>query len=201
MGENLQRRGGAGAILMTGRGWPWSARTLEQFAGDTGLDPVDAALRIIRDSGGSGAAQRIASFNMHEDDVTLFMRQPWVLTASDGNDGHPRQYATFPEKYARFVAGEGVIDLAAFIHRSTGLTAQTFGLEGRGFLRPGYHADVLVFDPQRYAPRADYVRPQVLSEGVVHLLVNGVALIDAGQAAHALPGRMLQHRPPPGTCP
>ncbi|MGJ4802931.1 N-acyl-D-amino-acid deacylase family protein [Luteimonas sp. SDU82] len=203
MAENLQRRGGADAILMTGTGWPWSARTLQQFADDTGIDPIEAALRIIREGGTGriGSAQRIASFNMRRDDVDLFMRQPWVLTASDGGDGHPRQYATFPEKYARFVAADGVIDLAAFIHRSTGLTAETFGIAERGFLRAGHFADVLVFDPERYAPKADYVRPNVLSEGVTHLFVNGVAMIDGGQAAHALPGRILQHRPPPGTCP
>lgn len=201
--DNLQRRGGADAILMTGTDWPWSARTLQAYADTEGIDPVEAALRILREggTGRTGSAQRIASFNMRRDDVDLFMRQPWVLTASDGGDGHPRQYATFPEKYARFVAGEGVIDLAAFIHRSTGLTATTFGLEDRGFLRAGHHADVLVFDPDAYAPRADYVQPRVLSEGVVHLFVNGVAMIDAGHAAHALPGRVLQHRPPPGTCP
>jgi len=93
-----------------------------------------------------------------------------------------------------------VIDLAAFILRSTGLTATTFGLEGRGFLRAGHYADVLVFDPGAYAPKADYVQPHLLSEGVVHLLVNGVAVIDTGLATHDLPGRMLQHRPPPGSC-
>ena len=203
MRDNLQRRGGAGAILMTGSGWPWSAQTLQQFADQAGLDPIEAALRIIGEggTGRTGSAQRIASFNMRRDDVDLFMRQPWVLTASDGGDGHPRQHATFPEKYARFVVQDKVIDLAAFIHRSTGLTATTFGLADRGFLRPGHSADVLVFDPDAYAPKADYVQPHVLSEGVVHLFVNGVATIDAGHAAHALPGRMLQHRPPPGTCP
>ena len=203
MADNLQRRGGADAILMTGSGWPWSALTLQAFADAEGLDPVEAALRIIREggTGRTGSAQRIASFNMHRDDVDLFMRQPWVLTASDGGDGHPRQHATFPEKYARFVVQDQVIDLAAFIHRSTGLTATTFGLEGRGFLRAGHYADVLVFDPDAYAPKADYVQPHLLSEGVVHLLVNGVAMIDTGLATHDLPGRVLQHRPPPGTCP
>lgn len=201
--DNLRRRGGAEAILMTGTGWPWSARTLQQYADEAGIDPADAALRIIREggTGRTGSAQRIASFNMRRDDVELFMRQPWVLTASDGGDGHPRQYATFPEKYARFVVHDQVIDLAAFIHRSTGLTATTLGLADRGFLRAGHFADVLVFNPHTYAPKADYVQPRVLSEGVMHLFVNGVATIDAGQAAHALPGRMLEHRPPPGTCP
>ncbi|HRN60891.1 MAG TPA: amidohydrolase family protein, partial [Luteimonas sp.] len=118
MRDNLQRRGGAGSILMTGSGWPWSALTLQRYADDAGIDPIEAALRIIREggTGRTGSAQRIASFNMRRDDVDLFMRQRWVLTASDGGDGHPRQHATFPEKYARFVVQDQVIDLAAFIH-------------------------------------------------------------------------------------
>ena len=203
MRANLKRRGGAGAILMTGSGWPWSALTLLGYADQAGIDPIDAALRIISEggTGPTGSAQRIASFNMRRDDVDRFMRQPWVMTGSDGGDGHPRQYATFPEKYARFVKADHVIELAAFIHRSTGLTATTFGLEDRGFLRTGQFADVLVFDPDTYAPRADYVHPHVLSEGVVHLFVNGTPMIVDGQAADALPGRVLRHRPPAGSCP
>ena len=134
-------------------------------------------------------------------DVDLLMQQPWVVPASDGGDGHPRQYATFPEKYARIVRQDKVIDLQAFIHRSSGLTATTMGLQDRGFLRAGQFADVVVFDPERFAAKADYVHPKVLSEGVVHLFVNGTQMIDDGQLAQALPGRVLQHRPPAGTCP
>lgn len=203
MRDNLKRRGGADSILMTGTGWPWSALTLQRYADQAGVDPIEAALRIIGEGGTGpiGSAQRIASFNMRRDDVDRLMRQPWVMTASDGGDGHPRQYATFPEKYARFVKTDHVIDLAAFIHRSSGLTAATFGIEDRGFLRAGQFADVLVFNPDTYAPKADYVHPHVLSEGVVHLFVNGTPMIVDGQATDALPGKVLQHRPPSGTCP
>jgi len=203
MRDNLKRRGGADSILMTGTGWPWSALTLQRYADREGIDAIEAALRIISEggTGPTGSAQRIASFNMRRDDVDNFMRQPWVMTASDGGDGHPRQYATFPEKYATFVRNDHVIDLAAFIHRSSGLTASTFGLEDRGYLRKGQFADVLVFDPDTYAPKADYVHPHVLSEGVVHLFVNGTPMIVDGHATDALPGKVLQHRPPAGACP
>lgn len=202
MVENLRRRGGADAVLMIGKGWPWSGKTLAQIADTWAVEPVEAALRIIRHGGpdSSGSARKIASFNMHADDVAQLMRQSWVLTASDGGDGHPRQYATFPEKYSRFVVEKDTIDLQAFIHRSTGLTATTFGLLERGFLRTGHHADVVVFDPMDYAPAASYEEPAVLSRGVEYLLVNGTVMIDRGEATDALPGRMLHHLPPTGTC-
>ncbi len=205
MRENLHRRGGAEAILMIGRGWSWTGRTLQAVADGWGIDPVEAALRIIGEGGIDNRhavdAQKIASFNMDRADVELFMRQPWVLTASDGGDGHPRQYATFPEKYARFVVRDGVIGLQDFIHRSTGLTATAMGVADRGFLRIDHYADVVVFDPEGYAPRASYAAPSLLSEGVAHLFVNGVAVISDGRATDALPGRVLQHRPPADSCP
>ncbi len=203
MRENLQRRGGAGALLLISAGQEWTGRTLAAMAGQWKLDPIDAALRIIehgidhpdRNSGS------VASFNMDEDDVQRLMRQPWMVTSSDGNDGHPRQYASFPLKYQRYVRELGVLSTEDFIHRSTALTARILGLRERGELRPGFFADVVVFDPQRFMPHADYLHPRELSSGVALLLVNGVIAIEDDVQTDALAGRVLRHSPPPGTCP
>jgi N-acyl-D-aspartate/D-glutamate deacylase len=132
--------------------------------------------------------------------VKLLMRQPWVVTGSDGSDGHPRQYATFTEKYARYVQNEHVLTTAEFIRRSTGLTADILGLERRGYLRPGSFADVVVFDPSAYRPRADYLHPKLLSEGVLYLWVNGKLAVDAGRMTDALSGKVLSHVPTAGSC-
>ena len=142
----------------------------------------------------------VASFNMIDSDVEAIMRQPWVVTGSDGSDGHPRQYATFPEKYARYVQQKHVIDLADFVRHSTGLTADIYGLDRRGYLKPGYFADVLVFDPATYAPKADYLHPQRLSVGVKALFVNGVLAIRDGDVTGAAVGSGLRHTPTTGTC-
>lgn len=199
MQANLVRRGGPEALLLTGADQPWTGKTLRDVAAEWAVDPIEAALRIIRAP--DREARRVASFNMDRDDVDTFMRQPWVMTASDGTNGHPRQYATYSEKYARFVVQDQVIDLQDFIHRSTGLVATTMRVHERGFLEPGYFADVVVFDPDNFAPRASYTDPAQLSTGVDYLFVNGTAMIDKGQAAHAWAGRVLQHEAPAGTCP
>ena len=200
---NLRRRGGPDSLLLVSAGQPWTGRTLAQVAQDWGIDPVQAALRIFRgdDALDGRPGDSVASFNMDEDDVRLLMRQPWVATSSDGNDGHPRQYATFPEKYARYVRQQAVLDLDGFIHRSTGLTADILGLSDRGHLAPGAWADVVVFDPEGYTPNATYLSPRELSSGVHTLLVNGVPAIDGGQPTEALAGRVLRHVPPEGSCP
>lgn len=204
MQDNLRRRGGASALLLIAEGFPWTGQTLEQVAAEWKLDSRDAALRIIRQSieaksrGQKGGGTAVASFNMAQADVDLLMQQPWMVTSSDGSDGHPRMFATFPEKYARYVRERKVISLPTFIRQSTGRTADIYKLDRRGYLRPGYFADVVVLDPAGYAPRADYVRPRELSVGVQSLFVNGALALDGGRVTGAAAGRALLRPRPPG---
>jgi N-acyl-D-amino-acid deacylase len=197
MVENLRRRGGADSLLMTSANTPWTGKRLSEMAQHWSVEPIEAALKMIR----SGKGTDVASFNMREDDIRLFMRQPWVVTSSDGSDGHPRQYATFPMKYTKYVRQDKVISLDEFIRSSTGRSADMFKLDHRGYLKAGYFADVVVLDPERYAPKADYLHPRRLSVGVEELWVNGVATIHAGQLTGQAAGRVLVHVPPMGTCP
>jgi N-acyl-D-amino-acid deacylase len=198
MEENLRRRGGAESLLLTAADTPWTGKTLAQVAKSLELEPAHAALELIR----AGEVETdVASFNMIESDIRAFMRQPWVITSSDGSDGHPRQYATFPMKYARYVRGEQVIDLPTFIRTSTGRTAAALGLHERGLLRAGHFADVVVFDPERFAPVADYVRPRELSRGVTDVFVNGRPAISNGALTGEAAGRALKHAPTSGSCP
>ena len=199
MGENLRRRGGADSLLFNSVGQPWSGKTLAAMATLWKLEPVDAALRIIRDAD-DDKSDSVTSFNMSENDVKLLMQQSWVVTGSDGSDGHPRQYATFSEKYAKYVQREHVLTTADFIRRSTGATADILGLERRGYLRAGYFADVVVLDPSGYRPKADYLHPNVLSEGVLYLWVNGTLTVNASKMTDALSGKVLSHAPTAGSC-
>ncbi|MBB3473654.1 amidohydrolase family protein [Sphingomonas sp. BK345] len=201
MQANLRRRGGAASLLLTSAGQPWTGRTLAQVAAAWRVDPIDAALRILRVPNAARtdpAGAAVASFNMVDRDVDLIMRQPWVVTSSDGSDGHPRQFATFPRKYQAYVRQRRVITLADFVRRSTGATADIYRLAGRGYLRAGYAADVAVIDPARYAPRADYLHPRVPSAGVAAVLVNGRVALLNGRATGALAGRVLLRAPPRG---
>ena len=208
MAKNLDRRGGAQTILMSAAisdvdkvasapPRPWTGKYLSDIAKDWKMDPLDAAVRILRETKGHAS---VISFNINEADLENFMKQPWVVTSSDGSAGHPREYATFQTKYATYVKQKHVIDTAFFIRHSTGLTADIFKLDRRGYLKAGNFADVLVFDPNRYVPKADYVHPAVLSEGVQELFVNGVAAVDNGKPTGSTSGRPLPHTPPAGTC-
>ncbi|HEX8442582.1 MAG TPA: amidohydrolase family protein [Allosphingosinicella sp.] len=192
--DNMRRRGGAASLLIT-QGAE-KGKTLADVAKVRGLDPIAAATALIRVQDSA-----VASFNQTEADIAAFMRRPWVMTGSDASAGHPRAYGSFARKYREYVVARKVIALRDFVERSTSLTADTFGLAGRGRLRPGAYADIVVFDPKRFAERSTYEQPTLLATGVRTVLVNGVVAVDGGALTGAAAGRALAHAPPRGTCP
>jgi N-acyl-D-aspartate/D-glutamate deacylase len=195
--QNLDRRGGAARIRFGGAG-EHAGRTLADVAAARKQDPVDAAFDILRRGGGGGS---IISFNMHEDDIRLLMKQPWTMTASDGElprmdvgFPHPRAYGTFPRKLAKYVREERLIDLEHAVRSMTSLPATVFRMADRGVLRAGAMADIVVFDLDRIADRATYDQPHQLSEGIVHALVGGRLSVHDSRVTGALNGRVLDRR-------
>jgi N-acyl-D-amino-acid deacylase len=194
MRENLRRRGGAEALLITGRGdTTLTGKTLAQVAAARKLSAIDAALEIVR----AGDAS-VASFNMKESDIDNFMVQPWVATCSDGSDGHPRKYGTFPRKLREYVYRRHLLTIEQAVHVSSELTAQTLQLDGRGSLAVGKYADVIVFDPATVTDRSTYEEPRLLATGMRYVLVNGKLAIDGGEYTGALAGRALKPAPAGG---
>lgn len=187
--ENMRKRGGPSSILITAdcRDTTMIGFTIEQLAARYEKDPVEVALMICRNGGA-----RIASFNMHEDDIKSFMQQPWVMTSSDGTKGHPRKYASFPTKFHKYVMEEKAITLESFVRSSSDLVATSFGIQHRGRLAEGYFADVLVFDLAQYRPKADFSNPEVLSSGVNFLFVNGDLVIENEIYNGTLAGQLLK---------
>jgi N-acyl-D-aspartate/D-glutamate deacylase len=192
--DNLRRRGGAAALLITQGAH--KGKNLADIAKSRGEDPIAAAIALIRVQDSA-----VASFNQTEADIAAFMRRPWVMTGSDASTGHPRAYGSFARKYREYVVARKVITLRDFIERSTSLTADTFGLAGRGRLKPGAFADIVVFDPKRFAERSTYEQPTLPAAGVRAVVVNGVLAVDNGALTGAAAGRALAHTPPRGTCP
>jgi N-acyl-D-aspartate/D-glutamate deacylase len=188
MRNNLRRRGGAASLLITGgRDSTIRGKTLAQVAQARHASPIDAALEII-EAGDAG----VASFNMKESDIDHFMVQPWVMTCSDGSAGHPRKYGTFPKKLREYVYRRHLLTLPQMVHVSSGLTAQTLGLQHRGTLAPGNYADVIVFDPKTVSDRSTYEKPTLLAVGMRYVLVNGTLAVEGGKYTGALAGRAIR---------
>ncbi|MFD0848527.1 N-acyl-D-amino-acid deacylase family protein [Sphingosinicella xenopeptidilytica] len=186
MHENLRRRGGAVSLLITSGPDDLVGKTLEAIAKESGAEPIDAAIAILR-----RAPVGIASFNQSEADIAAFMKLPWVMTSSDGSIGHPRLYGSYARKYETYVKTNKVIPLRDFIERSTALPADAFSLQDRGTLKPGAFADVIAFDPATYAPRADFAQPALFAKGVRTVIVNGKVVVEDGAPTGVAAGRGL----------
>ena len=189
MADNLRRRGGPDSLLITSGTDDVKGKTLAEIATETGVDPVQAAIDVLR-----RFDVRVASFNQDEADIAAFMNRPWVMTSSDASLGHPRYYASYARKYDTYVKDLKVINLRQFVDQSTSVPAKLFSLEGRGTLSKGAFADVVVFDPGTYAPRATFIEPTLFSTGVQTVLVNGVLAIDKGIPTGKAAGRPLPRK-------
>lgn len=190
--ENLRKRGGAAKLLITEGAQ--KGKTLAQVAGDG--DAVMAAIATIRIGDPS-----VISFNQRADDIAAFMRQPWVMAGSDASPGHPRLYGSFARKWAQYVRADKVLTPRQFVLQSATRTARTFALKDRGELRAGAFADVIVFDPARYAALATYAAPTLTAAGVSMVVVNGRIAVEGGTLTGVAAGRALAQKPPSGSCP
>jgi len=131
MEDNLRRRGGPSSLLVTvSKDSSIVGKTLEDISQEWQLPVIEAAMSIIRNGGAS-----VASFCMNSDDIHEFMKQPWVMTGSDGSNGHPRKYGSFPKKIKEYVLEKEILTLAEFIRRSSSLTAETHKIAKRGSLK------------------------------------------------------------------
>ncbi|MCV6584646.1 MAG: D-aminoacylase [Marinibacterium sp.] len=164
-------------------------RMLEDIAAQWGVDREDAAREL------SPAAA--IYFAMDEGDLRRIMAYPHSMIGSDGTPGvdspHPRLWGTFPRVLGHYVRAEKLLTLAQAVRKMTGLSADTFGFTDRGYLREGLAADIVLFDPETVIDRATYDAPERPSDGIVHVVVNGMLVLSEGQMTGDRGGRMLRH--------
>lgn len=173
----------------------WQGKRLSEIAALEKKDVLDVVIEIETTGGAS-----VVNHGMIEEDVRVYMKQPWVATASDGSAKaagdsvpHPRSYGTFPRKVGFYAVGEKLIPLEAAIRSCSGLPADILGFTDRGYIKEGQWADVVVFDPQAFRDTATYEKPHQLAAGVKYLFVNGVPTIDEGtHKPDVLPGKVLR---------
>lgn len=186
--ENIRRRGGASSLLLVS-GRDLIGKGLDAIATARGVEPAEAAFEIVRTIGDAG----VASFNMNAADIETFMKADFVTTGSDGSDGHPRKYGTFPKKLRDYVLDRPVLTMEGMIAASSSQTARDLGIPRRGRLEPGWYADVIVFDPTTVRDLATYTEPKALATGMRWVFVNGRAAVESGRPTGVLAGKALRH--------
>lgn len=169
---------------------------LSEIADSQGLDPFDAVAELILTA---EEPVHLTLGAIKEHDVRELLVQPWNMIASDGGyadgsdsgEGHPRGAGTFPRLLGHYVRKEGVLPLEEAVRKITSLPASSVGLAGRGLLEVGAFADVVVFDPETVIDRSDWDHPNRFAEGVVHVFVNGTAVLQDGNVTGQAPGAVL----------
>lgn len=164
-------------------------KTMEEISKREGITPVELYMKIVRD-GGAG----VVCHSMKDSDIQTFYRQPWVMVSSDGGIGsrHPRGAGSYPRVLGRYVRELHWLRLPEAIKKMTSLPAQRFKLYDRGLIRPGYKADIVVFDPNRITDRATFHDPQLTAEGVERVFVNGTEVWAGGRVTGNRPGKALR---------
>jgi len=185
---NMERRGGPSKLLIVKLpDTTYVGKNLEQIATLLNLPAEEAVYEMLK----IGHA-KVVSFNMTNEDLNLFLQQPWVVTGSDGNTGHPRKYGTFPRKYTQYVKRDRIISLADFIKSSTGKTAEIFRIPRRGVLKAGNYADIIIFDPESFQEEATYTDAFQYATGLQYSIINGQIAVQNGIPLDVLTGRVLE---------
>lgn len=168
----------------------YEGKTLEDLAKAQGKTAVDVYIQIVKD-GGAGVVCK----SMVETDIKTFYQQPWVMVASDGGIGmrHPRGAGTFPRVLGRYVREWKWLSLEEAIRKMTYFPAKRLSLSERGALKPGWKADIVVFDPNAVVDHSTMTQPALEPTGVKHVLVNGVAVVADGQVTGERSGVALRH--------
>lgn len=137
-----------------------------------------------------------ALYERLNDDFVALLHKPYYVIGSDGIAAHafphPRTYGSFA-KFLRIAYERGML-MEAFAYHASGLPARTFGLEGRGIIRTGAHADLVLLDPGRVREGASFDHPVALPQGIPYVLVNGRIAVRDGRALGVLAGRALKRR-------
>lgn len=152
----------------------------------------ETIVRILEKSGDPGAILRFGA----EEDLVKILKDPVVAMACDCGAStatrvHPRFYGSFPRVLGRYVREQQIMSFEEAIRKSSWLPASTIGMTDRGLIALGMAADVVVFDPNTIIDRSTYETPAVPSEGITHVIVNGMVEVSGGVANGAKGGRAL----------
>ena len=173
----------------------YAGRMLNDIAREEGRDPYDIQCDLLRDDRLSTGA---IFHTMSEEDVERVMQWPRAMVGTDGqyvpgaSGGHPRAFGTFPRVLARYVRERKVITLENAIRKMCSLPAMVYNLPTKGLIREGMDADLVLFDPETIADKADYAQPMQGNEGLEYVIVAGQIALKDGACTGVMAGKQLR---------
>ena len=188
--ENTVGNGGWDRISVAGAAG--NPQTEGKTIAELGGDPLDTVAELLLTARGQVT---IISHSMVEEDVVRVLASDFAMIGSDGvpkpGHPHPRLAGTFPRVLGRYSREQGLFPLERAVHKMTGMAAERFGLTGRGVIRDGARADLVVLDPVTVADRATYADPLLPPVGLYAVIAAGQVVARDGVLTGALPGRIV----------
>jgi len=175
-------------------------RTLADVAAERGASPADTAIDLVIED---GSRVDVAYFLMDEANIERQVALPWVSFGSDADSQapegiflagmpHPRAYGNFARVVGHYARDRGLMPLEEAIRRLTSMPCERLKIRDRGRVEPGMHADLAIFDAAAIRDHATFERPQQFATGMVHVFVNGEAVLRDGEPTGATPGRVVR---------
>jgi len=203
--ENLYfDSGGAPGVMISGVVNPelkkYDGQTVAEMAASERKDALDALFDfILADKAQTGALYFIAN----EEDLQYGLKQRWTSIGLDANESsldgpifeahnHPRAWGSMPRFLGHYVRDLHLMPLPEAIRKITSLPAEREHLARRGLLKPGFYADITIFDPATIIDKATYAAPNQVSEGVHYVFVNGQLEYENGNLTGTTAGRALR---------
>ncbi len=179
---------------------PYEGKTIAGIASAEKKDARDALIDLVlADRANASCIMSI----MDEKDVRTALAHPLTSFGTDSpakaTDGplsretsHPRGWGSATRILGHYVREEKLLRLEEAIRKMTSFAAEAAGLKDRGLIKPGFAADLAVFDPATVSSRATFERPNQYSEGMRYVAVNGVLVLDEGKLTGKTPGVPLK---------
>jgi N-acyl-D-amino-acid deacylase len=179
---------------------PLTGKTLADVAKMRGKSPQETAIDlVVEDESRVGTVY----FLMSEDNIKKEVGLPWVSFGSDEgsyrpegvflkSNAHPRAYGNFARVIGKYVRNEKALTLQDAIRRLSAFPAENLKIKDRGYLKPGYFADVVVFNPATVDDHATFDKPHQLASGVMDVFVNGTQVLKDQEHTGAKPGRFVR---------
>jgi N-acyl-D-amino-acid deacylase len=203
--REMNQRGGPSRIVLaeigSAKNVGLSGKNVSEIAELWQCAPEIAVMRLLLEE---KAAVGAVYFSLSDEDVAAILSSDLVSVGSDGMGmkaeddfgklTHPRSYGTFARILGVYAREKGVLSMAKAIHKMTGLVATRLGLKNRGFIRPGFTADLVLFDPLAIQDRSTFDHPHQYAAGVVYTWVNGCPTVQDGIITGNTPGKVLRKR-------
>lgn len=179
----------------------FEGRNIQEISTERNVDPFDFVFNLLIEE---NASVNIVLFTMSEEDMEYVLSHRLSMIGSDSSaratygilakgKPHPRAYGTFPRILGRYVRDKAILTLEEAVRKMTSFPAQKLRLRGRGLVKVGMWADIVIIESEQVVDLATYQKPHQYPEGIRYVFVNGKLVVEEGEHTKSLPGEVLRH--------